>query len=132
MIPSHPARRRILAPAALLILLAGLLLPAVRAEAHAVIVSSKPAANSQVPAGPVDILLQFNSLIDPALSRVDLVDPQSKITALTLTSLGKGALSSQANVDVPGKWRLRWQVLSVDGHITRGEIPFTVVAKTTP
>ncbi|WP_245326709.1 copper resistance protein CopC, partial [Bradyrhizobium sacchari] len=23
-------------------------------------------------------------------------------------------------------WHLRWQVLSVDGHITRGDIPFTV------
>jgi methionine-rich copper-binding protein CopC len=25
-----------------------------------------------------------------------------------------------------GHYRLRWQVLAVDGHITRGDIPFTV------
>jgi methionine-rich copper-binding protein CopC len=26
----------------------------------------------------------------------------------------------------PGSYRLRWQVLALDGHITRGDIPFTV------
>jgi len=26
----------------------------------------------------------------------------------------------------PGAYRLRWQVLAIDGHITRGDIPFTV------
>jgi methionine-rich copper-binding protein CopC len=25
-----------------------------------------------------------------------------------------------------GAYRLRWQVLAVEGHITRGDIPFTV------
>ena len=24
----------------------------------------------------------------------------------------------------PGRWRLRWQVLALDGHITRGDILF--------
>ena len=28
----------------------------------------------------------------------------------------------------PGAWRLRWQVLALDGHITRGDIPFTLRA----
>jgi methionine-rich copper-binding protein CopC len=27
----------------------------------------------------------------------------------------------------PGAWRLRWQVLATDGHITRGDIAFTVL-----
>jgi len=27
---------------------------------------------------------------------------------------------------VPGLYSLRWQVLAVDGHITRGDVPFTV------
>jgi methionine-rich copper-binding protein CopC len=26
----------------------------------------------------------------------------------------------------PGAYVLRWQVLAVDGHITRGDVPFTV------
>jgi methionine-rich copper-binding protein CopC len=28
----------------------------------------------------------------------------------------------------PGQYRLRWQVLAIDGHLTRGDIPFTVKA----
>jgi methionine-rich copper-binding protein CopC len=27
---------------------------------------------------------------------------------------------------LPGEYRLRWQVLASDGHITRGEISFAV------
>ncbi len=26
----------------------------------------------------------------------------------------------------PGDYTVRWQVLAVDGHITRGDVPFTV------
>jgi methionine-rich copper-binding protein CopC len=26
----------------------------------------------------------------------------------------------------PGTYVLRWQVLAIDGHITRGDVPFTV------
>ena len=26
----------------------------------------------------------------------------------------------------PGAYTLRWQVLAIDGHITRGDVPFTV------
>ena len=26
----------------------------------------------------------------------------------------------------PGAYVLRWQMLAIDGHITRGDIPFTV------
>jgi methionine-rich copper-binding protein CopC len=35
-------------------------------------------------------------------------------------------LTSQAQALNPGEYRIRWQVLASDGHITRGEIPFQV------
>jgi hypothetical protein len=35
-------------------------------------------------------------------------------------------LSAKASNLPPGDYRLRWQVLASDGHITRGEIPFSV------
>ena len=131
MMNSRVAGRRILA--ALAILMAGFSLTATEASAHAIIVSSKPAANSQVPQGPVDILLQYNSRIDATHSRVSLVDPAGKVTALTAASGGApGSLAAAGTTDAPGKWIIRWQVLSIDGHITRGDIPFQAVAKTTP
>ena len=29
----------------------------------------------------------------------------------------------------PGDYVARWQVLAVDGHITRGDVPFTVTPR---
>jgi copper resistance protein C len=37
-------------------------------------------------------------------------------------------LTSQAKGLPPGEYRLRWQVLASDGHLTRGEIPFSVTS----
>jgi len=42
------------------------------------------------------------------------------------TVVAADILSATANDLKPGEYQLRWQVLAVDGHITRGEIPFTV------
>jgi methionine-rich copper-binding protein CopC len=37
-------------------------------------------------------------------------------------------LAAQVLGHAPGKYRIRWQVLALDGHITRGDIPFIVTA----
>ncbi len=117
--------------AALVVLLAAVFFAAEQAEAHAIILSSSPAANSQVPEGPVDVLLQYNSRIDISHSRVSLVDPAGKVSALKAAAGSTpGSLAAPGKVDAPGKWIIRWQALSLDGHITRGEIPFQVVAPT--
>ena len=121
----------------LLGLLAGMLagaFPFARtAEAHAIIVSSRPAANSKLPQGSVDILLQFNSRIQIELSRLSLVDPEGKVVAVPIAAGPMlGSIVAHAKTDEIGRWTLRWQVLSVDGHITRGEIPFLVIAKAAP
>jgi len=117
---------------AVVVVLVGILLFAGSAAwAHAIIVSSKPAANANVTIGPVDILLQYNSRIDIAHSRVSLVDPAGKVTALNAADgTAPGSLTAQGTTDAPGKWIIRWQVLSVDGHITRGDIPFLAVTAT--
>jgi hypothetical protein len=37
-------------------------------------------------------------------------------------------LAGEADALAPGDYVLHWQVLAVDGHITRGDIPFRVAA----
>lgn len=119
--------RRLLLLALPILAGAVMLLAAANAEAHAIILSSKPAANSQVVQGAIDILLQYNSRIDLGHSRVSLVDPAGKVTALTAAEdSAPGSLATKGTTNAPGQWIIRWQVLSVDGHITRGEIPFQV------
>ena len=97
------------------------------ADAHAVLVESSPALNGQAAGPNVPIKLRFNVRIDAMRSRLTLVCPDGSTQAL---EIGKEAaaevLTSQAKGLTPGQYRIRWQVLASDGHLTRGEIPFTV------
>jgi len=96
------------------------------ALAHAHLVSSSPAANATVHGPDVAIDLKFNSRVTPKGSMITLVLAVGETQRLSLDSQ-----SNEVNLDAhahlkPGSYTLRWQALSTDGHITRGEIPFTV------
>jgi methionine-rich copper-binding protein CopC len=97
------------------------------AAAHAIVIKSSPAADAVMPAGNVPIHLQFNSRIDHDRSKVVLIGAGGAEQRLTpAAGTAPDALDAEAKGLRAGAWRLRWQVLSVDGHITRGDIPFTV------
>ena len=95
--------------------------------AHAIIVESSPAVNATVAGPELDITLRFNSRIDRARSSLTL-RPKASDKPKTLELIGDSPdlLKAHAAGLAPGAYRLHWQVLSVDGHITRGDIPFTV------
>lgn len=100
----------------------------VPANAHAVLLESSPAPKGTVHGPDVHIKLRFNVRIDASRSRLTLVRPDNSSQPLALVSLPSAdTLLAQASNLPPGAYRLRWQVLASDGHITRGEIPFTVV-----
>jgi len=97
------------------------------ARAHAIVVSSQPAANAVVREKTVAVVVRFNSRIDPVRSRLLLVRADGTTTTLELGEApSPDALAAAVGELAPGAYRLRWQVLAVDGHITRGDIPFTV------
>jgi methionine-rich copper-binding protein CopC len=109
---------------ALLAVLAALL-PSGPAVAHAILMTSDPAAGSTVAAGARHIVLHYNSRIDQARSRLELRGAGVAPTVLKLGPAPSDALATDATLQ-PGEWTLRWQVLAVDGHITRGDVPLTV------
>ncbi len=121
--PIRPGRRCLLALAVLP------LLPR-RAAAHAVVVTSDPAAGAMLAAPPRRVTLRFNSRIDQARSRLVLIGPEGALVPMEVAPGGEATLLEAAldpaAVLPPGAWRLRWQVLAVDGHITRGDVPFTL------
>jgi len=107
--------------------LALLLAAAPAALAHAILVEASPAAGSTVRAPDLEVRLRFNSRIDGARSRVTLLQPDKQERTLTLGKQpGPALLTATAAGLAPGAYRLRWQVLAADGHITRGEVPFRV------
>ncbi|TCZ64095.1 copper resistance protein CopC [Roseicella aquatilis] len=114
------------------LLLGFIALPALarQAAAHAVVVASDPPAGAVLAAAPRHVTLRFNSRIDHARSRLLLVGPEGAQVPLDLAPEAEPALlAADLAPDAalaPGAWRLRWQVLAVDGHITRGDVPFTL------
>jgi methionine-rich copper-binding protein CopC len=95
------------------------------AFAHARLVSSTPAAGVTAHGPSIAITLKFDSRVDGARSNLVLMMPGGKIKPLKIVSDGASELDSHSTLP-PGKYIIRWQALSTDGHITRGEIPFVV------
>jgi methionine-rich copper-binding protein CopC len=105
----------------LLLLLGGFI------EGHAVLKESRPAANDKVAGPDVPIMLKYNVRIDAKLSKLQLLHPDNSTSDLTIdTQSSSDTLNSKATGLKPGAYRIRWQVLAPDGHISRGEVPFTV------
>lgn len=96
-------------------------------EGHAILKESHPAANSKVSGPDVPIMLKYNVRIDAKLSKLQLLHPDNSTSDLTIDAqTSPDTLDAKATGLKPGAYRIRWQVLAPDGHITRGEIPFTV------
>ena len=105
----------------------GIVLMPLCAQAHAILMSSTPAAGVSVPVGKIAMSLRYNSRIDRARSRLTLTGPDHSQSVLTIRPAGApDMLESEADLPAPGAYVLHWQVLAIDGHITRGEVPFTV------
>ncbi|MBB5327006.1 copper resistance CopC family protein [Tunturiibacter gelidoferens] len=113
---------------AILVVICGIVLFSPRAAlAHAILVSSQPAINSTVSGPDVAVLLKYSSRVDLEHSTLTLLDPNGKVEKITINSEpSPGSLSAKLTGLVKGAYVLRWQILAMDGHITRGTIPFQV------
>jgi len=112
-----------------LLLALTLCVSAVLAWAHAIVVESSPQTNGVVKGPVVAVKLRFNVRIDGPRSRLALVKPDGSSHALdVLQQPSPDSLAATLSGLLPGKYQLHWQVLASDGHITQGDIPFTVTA----
>ncbi len=95
--------------------------------AHAILLEAYPAKNSTVAGPDLSIQLKFNSRIDGKRSQISLLLMDKTTRTLTIQKQASPEVISAKAVGLkPGAYRLRWQVLASDGHITRGEYPFEV------
>jgi methionine-rich copper-binding protein CopC len=98
-----------------------------QAWAHSALLESKPAANASIAAGETEIMLKFDSRVDAKRSRLTLELPGGKRITLTPSQGdGLGAIKAKAEVVTAGPGKLLYEVLSLDGHIARGAVTFTV------
>jgi len=98
----------------------------IEAFAHAILENSQPGNGATIAAGDVSFQLTYNSRIDPTRSVLTLTQPdQSKAKLAIMEGSAPNVLASTQHLTA-GSYVLHWQVLSVDGHITRGQISFIV------
>ncbi len=119
--------KKLLLTISLIVAVASLSLFPRAALAHAVLLKSTPAANSTVAGPDVAMTFKFNSRVDASRSQISIADAngQSKVLEIDKQQ-APDIITTYASKLAPGRYAIRWQVLSVDGHITRGQIPFEV------
>jgi methionine-rich copper-binding protein CopC len=88
---------------------------------------SSPKANATVQGQDLPIVLRFNVRVDGGRSRLHLLAPDGAEVKLDAVKQSKpDTLQSHAAGLKPGVYKLQWQVLASDGHLSHGEVSFTV------
>jgi hypothetical protein len=106
----------------------GVLAPAV-AGAHAVLVKSTPARRAVMHTSPPRVELVFNERLEPAYSTLSVwsaANARIDDGKVTVGPDDPRRLSIALPALVPGAYTVRFRVLSVDGHIVEGTVPFEV------
>lgn len=95
--------------------------------AHAIVLEESPSPNSVVKGPNVPFRLRFNVRIDAMRSRLLLLMPDGSTRDLTIKSQSApDILAADAEGLGRGAYKLHWLVLAADGHITQGDILFSV------
>ena len=95
--------------------------------AHAVLMESKPKINATVKGADVPIWLRYNVRIDGKRSRLQLIAPDgSTVPVDALKQTAPDVIESHVAGLKPGEYKLQWKVLASDGHMSSGEVDFTV------
>ncbi|HSU43789.1 MAG TPA: copper resistance CopC family protein [Casimicrobiaceae bacterium] len=120
-----PLLRRVV----VLSIVAALCLAAAPAAAHAFLDHALPAVGSTVHEAPRSVRLWFTEQIEPAFSRVSVLDASGKAIDAGDSHVDPSdasILAASVPVLAPGKYRVKWRVVSVDSHVTEGDFTFDI------
>lgn len=103
------------------------------AATHATLLSSEPAANSQLAASPERIRLVYSEPIEGTLAKVTIHPSSGGAIPLRAGGDPRDVHAVIAPVDSlgPGSYRVEWRVVSADGHPVDGTFRFVIGGDTT-
>ena len=107
----------------------GLALLPTAALAHAVLIKSIPAQRSSLTESPPRVELWFNERLEPAYSRASVTDEagmQIDLRDALVSKEDARRLSLSLPPLRPGRYAVKFRVLSVDGHVVESSLTFTV------
>lgn len=101
------------------------------ALAHSFLVEATPSSKDHVATSPKTIKLRFGGGVEPKYSKLTVENADGKV--LGEGSIGVPDKPRELAMDspdlAPGKYVVRYRVLSVDGHVVEGNYEFTVDPK---
>jgi methionine-rich copper-binding protein CopC len=106
--------------------LAAALAPALL-HAHAYPMVAVPPEGAVLRDSPREIRIQFTEGIELEFSHIDVKNAAGeKMNAGNLRRIADDTVAVAVKALAPGTYRIEWQVLSVDTHVTDGVLRFTV------
>jgi methionine-rich copper-binding protein CopC len=108
-------------------------MPAASALAHSMLVKAEPARRAVLTKAPNQVRLWFNEKIEgDYASLMVLDDKKQSITDVkpTLASDDPKSIILPLPELLPGKYSIKFRVLSVDGHVVESSFDFTVKGET--
>jgi len=96
---------------------------------HAALLGSAPAGGERVETSPAQLRLWFSEPVEPTLSRLSLENASGESLRLTPTGDPRDIRALLASVPplAAGDYRVRWHIVSADGHPVGGDFVFTVL-----
>jgi copper transport protein len=128
-----PPRRRYVRPVAaaglLLAVLVLLLAPATPASAHAVLVSSSPAASAVVPSAPAEVVLTFSEGVRKVPGKIRVIAPDGSRADRGEPSFSGALVTIPVDSGGPrGTYLVSYRVISADSHPVSGAFTYSVGA----
>ena len=112
----------------LVLMLSGVVIA--HAHAHAFLAHAEPAVGGEVKQTPHAVRILFTEPIQPALSTIKVFDGMERqIDKKDTRSDGGNKALLQVSLPAlgPGTYRVKWRVVSADGHSTTGRFTFRIV-----
>jgi copper resistance protein C len=97
--------------------------------AHASLIKSVPARRAQIFKSPPQIQLWFSERLEARFSSLRVINSSGKRVDLGNVEVSTDdpkRISVGVNPLAPGQYKIRFRVLSVDGHVVEDEVPFTI------
>ena len=99
------------------------------ASAHGVLQRTEPRGGSTLKSPPTQVRLEFAGAIEPAYSRVQVLDGDGRRVDLGDSRVdpdNRSLLRVSLPTLPPGRYKVAWRVLSVDSHVTEGDFTFRI------
>ncbi len=97
--------------------------------AHAMLVKAEPAKRASLTTAPSQVRLWFNEEIEPAFAALSVLDANKKAVTedkAVVDSEDPKSIILKLPEMQPGRYTVKFRVLSVDGHVVDSEYEFTV------